>query len=281
MKDPLHHINPRNRSDEKITMGWVGHSTILINFFGTWILTDPVFSRRIGLTIAWLTIGPKRLIKPALDIDNIPQIDLVLISHIHMDHFDLPSLSHLAKKFWNTAEIIISKNNSDYLKKSGFKEIKEMDRTEKKFCKWVYITALESKHRWARIPFLQADRSRGNREKWRGYNGYLIEKNDKKIIFAGDTAYGEFFKQTDCQWVDAVLMPIWAYKFHEKNHVNPHQALQMVSHADAKVILPIHHKTFKLSLEPIDEPIQLLREKAPEHNIQIWREEIGQVYEIE
>ncbi len=280
MKESFHKINPRNRSDDKITIGRVGHSTVLINFFGTWILTDPVFSQRIGFKIAWLTIGPQRLVKPALTICDIPQIDIILISHIHMDHFDLPTLSYLSKKFWKTAEIIISKNNTDYLRKSDFKEIKEMDRWEKKFSKWAYITALEAKHRGARIPFFQSDRSRGHRKNGRSYNGYLIEKNEKKIIFAGDTAYGEFFKQDIYQESDVVLMPIWAYKLHEKNHVTPHQALEMVSHSHSKVILPIHHKTFKLSLEPLDEPIQLLREKAPEHDIQIWREEIGQVYEL-
>src|SRR6266496_5615099 len=84
--------NPANWSNTQVTFAWIGHATVLINFFGIKILTDPVFFPRIGIRLPGFTIGPKRLIAPALQFHELPNIDLILLSHAHFDHLDLRTL---------------------------------------------------------------------------------------------------------------------------------------------------------------------------------------------
>ena len=87
-----------NGATSKSTAAWLGHSTVLINFFGINILTDPVLFPRIGIRIPFLfTIGPKRLTEPALRVDELPRIDFILLSHAHFDHIDWRTLNHLSR----------------------------------------------------------------------------------------------------------------------------------------------------------------------------------------
>src|SRR5438445_11637862 len=85
---------PATWSDAQITLAWLGHATVLINFFGIKILTDPVLFPRIGIQFPGFTMGPKRLTAPALKFDELPKIDIVLLSHAHFDHFDTRTLHH-------------------------------------------------------------------------------------------------------------------------------------------------------------------------------------------
>src|SRR6202011_3946064 len=84
--------NPAEWSDNRITAAWLGHATVLINFFGIKILTDPVLFPRIGVRLPAITVGPKRLTAPALTVRDLPKIDIVLLSHAHFDHFDMRTL---------------------------------------------------------------------------------------------------------------------------------------------------------------------------------------------
>ena len=85
-------------SDDRLTAAWLGHATVLINFFGINILTDPVLFPRCGIRVPFLfTIGPKRLTAPALTVRELPKIDLILLSHAHFDHFDLRTLHRLSR----------------------------------------------------------------------------------------------------------------------------------------------------------------------------------------
>src|ERR1043165_753786 len=86
------HPDPRRWSDRGIHAAWVGHSTVLLKIDGSTILTDPVFSTRVGLGLGLITLGMKRLVEPALGFPELPRIDVILLSHAHFDHFDLPSL---------------------------------------------------------------------------------------------------------------------------------------------------------------------------------------------
>src|SRR5437660_6519971 len=91
--------NPAAWSDEQVTVAWLGHATVLINFFGIKILTDPVLFPRIGIRIPFLfTIGPKRLTAPALSVRELPEIDIILLSHAHFDHFDMRTLHRLSRR---------------------------------------------------------------------------------------------------------------------------------------------------------------------------------------
>ena len=88
-----HTPTPHRWSDNEVTLAWLGHATVLINFYGMWIVTDPIFFPRIGVSLGVGTLGPLRLVKCALEPAAIPEIDLVLVSHAHFDHLDTPSLA--------------------------------------------------------------------------------------------------------------------------------------------------------------------------------------------
>src|SRR5919199_6129954 len=84
-----HRPEPEKWSDERLTVAWLGHATVLINFYGTWLLTDPALRSHVGVNVAGWTIGPRRLVRPALSLKELPPLDAVLISHSHMDHCDM------------------------------------------------------------------------------------------------------------------------------------------------------------------------------------------------
>src|SRR6266571_6471307 len=119
---------PSQWSDTRVTLAWIGHSTVLINFFGITILTDPVLFPRIGIRLPGFTIGPKRLTAPALSFDELPKVDLVLLSHAHFDHLDLRTL----RCFDESTSVITARATRDLLKRTHFSNITELDWGESK-----------------------------------------------------------------------------------------------------------------------------------------------------
>src|SRR5712692_4425383 len=135
--------NPVEWSDERVTVAWLGHATVLINFFGTKILTDPVLFPRAGIRIPFLfTIGPKRLTAPALTFDELPKIDIVLLSHAHFDHFDIRTLHRLSRRTSprrpeadlarSTKIITAPPRTSDLLRWTKLRDITELHWGERK-----------------------------------------------------------------------------------------------------------------------------------------------------
>jgi L-ascorbate metabolism protein UlaG (beta-lactamase superfamily) len=114
--------NPAERSDNRITAAWLGHTTVLINFFGIKILTDPVLFPRIGIRLPGLTLGPKRLTAPALTIRDLPKIDIVLLSHAHFDHFDMRTLHRCHRSI----TVITAQRTSDLLRWTRFRDVSEL-----------------------------------------------------------------------------------------------------------------------------------------------------------
>jgi L-ascorbate metabolism protein UlaG (beta-lactamase superfamily) len=253
---------PSAWSNDTITAAWIGQATVLINFYGTRIITDPVFSERIGISILGVTtFGPKRLMAPAMSIEELGPIDLILLSHAHMDHLDLPSLQQFSRKI----PIVAAKNTPDVLDGLGAETVIEMDWEEVRTVLDLEIEALQVKHFGWRFPW-EVDRSRGNFNR-RSFNAYRITKNGRTIVFGGDTARQEFFRDVGERHrsVDLAIMPIGAYDPWKQNHCNPEEALEMASHMNAKVIFPIHWGTFIQSDEPTNEPIERLQ-KAVERS---------------
>ena len=119
---------PSKWSDTQVTLAWLGHSTVLINFFGITILTDPVLFPRVGIRLPGITIGPKRLTAPALHFHDLPHIDVILLSHAHFDHFDLRTL----RCFDETTTVITARSTSDLLRRTRFSSITELDWGESK-----------------------------------------------------------------------------------------------------------------------------------------------------
>jgi L-ascorbate metabolism protein UlaG (beta-lactamase superfamily) len=261
---------PWKWNDAQVTAAWIGHATVLINLFGIKILTDPVLFSRIGIRLPGLTIGPKRLTAPALQFHELPRIDLILLSHAHFDHLDLRTLH----RFDENTRVITAPNTADLLRWTRLRDITELRWGETKVLDVagqtkgnIAISAFEVKH-WG---------ARTQRDTHRGYNGYLIERNGRRILFAGDTAMMDGFAKLQHP-IDLAIMSIGAYNPWIYSHCTPEQAVEMATAAGAQSIMPVHHQTFRLSFEPLREPIerfQAILSNTPER---IALREIGETF---
>jgi L-ascorbate metabolism protein UlaG (beta-lactamase superfamily) len=248
-------LQPAMWRDDEVTVGWVGHSTLLINFYGYIILTDPVFGKRVGIRVGpknWV-VGIKRHIGPAISIEEIGKVDLILLSHAHMDHFDLPSLSKLANP---ETKVITPRNTSFLLKRMPFGQIIEIaDQETIELDQRLKVTSICVRHWGSRFP-------------WNirfGYTGYLLQQKGVGIFFPGDTGFTPNFRQLrEMGPVDIAAMPIGGYTpdSMQWSHCTPEQAWQMFIDTGAKWLIPIHFNTFSLSYEPVDEPLQRLIQAA-------------------
>jgi L-ascorbate metabolism protein UlaG (beta-lactamase superfamily) len=239
--------HPRAWPERGIHAAWIGHSTVWLKIDGFSILTDPVFSRRIGLDFGLFTFGPKRLIEPALAAAELPRPDLILLSHAHMDHFDLPSLRALEHR---QTQVVTARATSDLLRPGGYAQVTELGWGEHTQTGPARISAFEVNHWGARM---QSDT-------YRGYNGYLIEVGRRRVIFAGDTALTPHFRGLG--GADLALMPVGAYNPWIHAHCSPEQSWRMANDARADRVLAIHHRTFFLSREPAEEPLARLLDAA-------------------
>lgn len=232
------------RANPGIHVGWVGHSTFLISFYGTYLLTDPNFAERI--LIARRVVGLP--IKP----EEISELDIILVTHAHYDHFDVKSLKKLPKK----PHLIIPRASLDLASKLSFIKVTEMAWEDRREIQNVQIEAFRPAH-WGQRSFFD--------NKNRGYNSYLISKQGRHILFAGDTGYTSVFAEK-CKniKVDLAFFPITAYKpdWFRRNHASPEEALQMFTECGAKFMIPMHWGTFILSHEPLTEPVERLKKEA-------------------
>jgi len=266
---PFAKPEPENWSDAQVTLAWLGHATVLLNFFGVTILSDPVLFPRIGIRLPGFTIGPKRLTAPALKSDELPKIDLVVLSHAHFDHLDRRTL----RCFDRATSVITARATSDLLKGTRFSDVTELEwgqsRTLSTTVGQSEVTAFPVKH-WG---------ARTQRDTYRGYNGYLIERNGRRIIFAGDTAMTENFAELRRHGaIDVAIMSIGAYNPWIQSHCTPEQAVQMANAAGARFIVPVHHQAFRLSFEPFREPIERFEAALSKTPERIALREIGQTF---
>lgn len=256
--------DPRRWPDRGLFAAWLGHSTVLLKMDGFTILTDPVFSDRAGLHLGPVTLGVKRLVAPALEAHQLPKIDLVLLSHAHMDHTDLPSLRALESR--HTA-VINAVRTSDLLRVQRWRRVAELGWGECERAGPASVRAFEVNHWGARM----------RTDNYRGYNGYLIECGGHRVLFAGDTAITSAFRSLRSRRpIDLAIMPIGAYNPWIRAHCTPEQALKMADEAGAETILPVHHQTFQLSSEPAYEPIERLSSALASRPERLALREIGQ-----
>lgn len=245
---------------------WLGHTTVLLSLDGFTILTDPVFSSRVGLNIGPVTVGIKRLVEVAAPISKLPKIDLVLLSHAHMDHFDLPSLRQLED---GQTDVVTAYRTTDLLRPRRYKRVQELRWSESTTVGPAKVTAFEVNHWGARM----------RSDVFRGYNGYVVEAGRHRILFGGDTAYtNSFGRVRSSRPFDLAIMPIGAYNPWIRVHCNPEQALRMAEEAGAERILPVHHKTFNLGREGWSEPVERLMAAAGSTADRICLQDIGQEF---
>lgn len=269
-----HRPDPAAWRDDAITGAWLGHSTVLLNFFGIVILTDPVLGLRCGVRIGPTTIGPKRFVRPALTARELPRIDLVLLTHAHFDHLDRATLRRVAARSPG-AQVVTAKNTRDLLRGIRFERITELDWTEAAEIETaaagaVRVEALEVSHWGARM----------RHDTHRGYNGYLLERRGWRICFAGDTAFTDFSSAARRGPVDLIAIPIGAYDPWIASHCTPEQAVAMARAAGARAVLPIHHQTFKLSAEPMHEPMERFTQALAGGPERIAATEIGETFRV-
>lgn len=277
-RSPEHEANPTRFVAERpvpwellrdpLTVTWIGHSTFLIRLDGTTILTDPVFGPRIGFRLAGtITVGLSRLVPPALPLRDLPPVDLVLLSHAHMDHYDLGTLRRLERD----VPIILAHDTTEFVDGFDFTGLHELHWGESAEVKGVRIEALRVRHWGKRYPW---DRDRG-------YNGYVLSKGGRAIFFAGDTAYTDHIPAALAgRRLDATFFPIGSYNPWVSNHANPEDAWRMFRTLEARHFVPMHWRTFRLSKEPTFEPMERLWAAAGPLRDRIAIERIGDTWTL-
>ena len=251
---------------------WVGHATVLLRIGGLNVLTDPVFSRRIGMRLGGVTLGVARVCPPAADVDHLPPIDVVMLSHAHFDHLDRPSLRRLAAGAGRGATVITAQHTRKLIP-PGFGEIVELPWRRGVRVGGVAIHAIEPEHWGARTAL----------DRHRRFNSYLLESDASRVLFAGDTAHTHAFDSLGASGgVDLAVFGIGAYDPWIHAHATPEQVWSMYSRlsggAPKGVLLPMHHSTFVLGREPMAEPMQRLIAAAGKERRRIVAQIPGEVW---
>ena len=266
--DPPNRPQPHLWPDRGLFAAWLGHATVLLKVDGFTILTDPVFSERVGLNFGPVTLGLKRLVAPAIKPRQLPKIDLVLLSHAHMDHMDIPSLRELEDR---KTDVIAASSTSDLLRVNRYRAVHEMRWGERRRVGPAELRAFQVNHWGARM----------RSDTYRGYNGYTIEAGRYRILFAGDTAATTAFRELkSSRPYDLAIMPVGAYNPWIRYHCTPEEAWKMGNDAGAEFFIPVHQQTFKLSHEPVTEPMERLYRAAGSDPSRVAIGEIGQEFRV-
>lgn len=238
---------------------WLGHATALIKINNKTILTDPIFSDRASpVSFA----GPKRHVPCACSIDELPHIDIIVISHNHYDHLDYASIRQLVKRF-PLVSVLVPLGLKTKLQRWGAKQVFELDWWQTINIDGVILSAVPAKH-WSRRSINDT-----NRTLW---CGWMIEHHHRCIYFVGDTGYSAEFSQIKQNFphIDIALIPIGSYAprwFMSNQHIDPQQALQLFHDVGCKRAMAIHWGAFELADDPLDEPPRLLQQLFEQYRV--------------
>ena len=227
---------------------FINHATFLIRLPDAVVLTDPIFSERCS-PLSW--VGPRRARSPGVALVDLPRIDVVLLSHNHYDHMDLPTLRTLQAR--HEPAFVTTLGNARTLAKLGITAT-ELDWWQSITEKTLRITATPACHFSARTPF---DR---NRALW---GGFMLTCGAGSILFAGDSGAGDHWRDIRQRLgaPSVALLPIGAYEprwFMAPVHMNPPEAVDAHLALDARHAIGMHFGTFQLTDEPIDAPLHAL-----------------------
>ena len=229
---------------------WIGHSSFIINNFDLNIITDPIFSERAS---PFSFFGPKRLIPPAIDYEDLPNIDVIVISHNHYDHLDKKTIKNLNKINPDIIYLVPLKLKK-WFEGLGTKNVYEFNWWEEKKIKNTTFTFVPVQH-WSRRGLFDK-----NKTLW---GGWWIENDTIKLVHLGDTGYTNDFIEINKRLgsPDLAFIPIGAYAprwIMKESHMNPEEALKTAFDLDAKKSIGMHWGTFILTTEPTEEPRQIL-----------------------
>lgn len=266
-----HSPAPGSWDDNAITLAWLGHATVLVNFYGLRLITDPVLFDRIGVDLGIGSLGPMRLVRCALPPGELPDVDLVLVSHAHFDHLDTPSLAALRGR----PVAVMAADTADLLPRRFYSAVHELRWDESVRVATahgeVLLRAIEVRHWGARI----------QRDTYRGYTGWVVEREGRRLLIGGDTASTDAFRAHRRHGpFEAAVMPIGAYDPWIRNHCTPEQAVTMADAAGARLFVPVHHQSFRLSREPVTEPIERAEQMLMAERDRLALREIGQTVVI-
>ena len=240
-------------------MAWIGHATFLIKLGNTTIITDPVFEKNMGPLI----FGPKRYVDPAINLKEIPEVNLFLLTHNHYDHLSTRTIKRFPYK---KAKVLAPLKLGKYFTSNSFADVSEMDWYDEIKVNDIKITFLPAVH-WSKRSLWDT-----NKTLW---GNFLIEYDNKKIFFACDTGYGNIYKELGKKYgpIDLTFINIGAYNFYPMSpqkdksiyHTNPEEALNIAQDLKSKKVLGMHWGTVVLSLEPIMEPPVRFKDNAEKY----------------
>jgi L-ascorbate metabolism protein UlaG (beta-lactamase superfamily) len=242
---------PKLVSDGELGVTFIGHASFFVQMGGLNILIDPNFAR-------WLFVL-KRLRQPGLHLRDLPPIDLVLVTHAHFDHLHRPSLRSIVQQTESQGRhaptLVIPNHVFDLVSDLGFANIIELEWWKSCRHEGVTVTHVPSRHWGARIL----------KDAHRGYGGYVLSDHKHSVYHAGDTAYFPGFREIGRRLAPEVaLLPIGAYNPPSFRHVHtsPADATRAFLDLKSSWMVPMHYGTFRLSHEPMEEPLQLLDKEA-------------------
>ncbi len=241
---------PARAPHDQIAVTFIGHSTFLLQIGGTCVLTDPIWSDRCSPV---RFAGPRRVRRPGQNLKSLPGVDLLLVTHNHYDHMDLPTLRKVQAR-WQP-RTATGLGNARHLAKAAIRSAVELD--------WWQSIELAG----ARVTYVPAQHfsSRGlhdrNRSLW---GGFIVEVAGTVVYFAGDSGYSPYFAEIGRRFprIDLALLPIGAYEprwFMRQHHVNPEEAVRAHLELAPRRSLGMHFGTFQLTDEAIDAPLSALR----------------------
>jgi L-ascorbate metabolism protein UlaG (beta-lactamase superfamily) len=252
-------ITPRTGSTHKpqlvspgqLGVTFIGHSSFFLQIGGQNVIIDPNFAR-------WIFIL-KRLRQPGLNLRDLPPMDVVLVTHAHFDHLHRHSLRAIARQTrrqtGKAPTLVVPHHLFDLVSDLGYKEIIELEWWATHQHGSLDITAVPAKHWGARVI----------KDSHRGYGGYVVRSREHSVYHAGDTAYFAGFREIgDRLSPELALLPIGAYQpeSYRTVHTSPADATRAFLDLKARWMIPMHYGSFKLSHEPIDEPLQFLEREA-------------------
>jgi L-ascorbate metabolism protein UlaG (beta-lactamase superfamily) len=241
----------------ELGLTFIGHSSFFAQLGGQNIVIDPNFA-------PWLFVL-KRLRKPGIQVRDLPPIDVVLVTHAHFDHLHRPSLRAIVRQTrQNRARppiIVVPHDVFDLVSDLGFDDVVELDWWNSYRHQNLTITHVPARHWGARVL----------RDAHRGYGGYVLRGGKHSLYHAGDTAYFGGFREIGRRLApELALLPIGAYNppSFRNVHANPADATRAFLDLHARWMVPMHYGTFRLSHEPLEEPLQLLEQEARTAGIQ-------------
>lgn len=240
----------------KLKITWVGHATFLIEMEGEFLLTDPNFSNKV--------LGLPRLQAPGLKPEDLPSLSAIPVTHAHYDHLDIFSY----KYFSIHTPLIVPEGLGKFFQKFLPNPVTEIPPWSEYRLENIQIFTVPVKHQGFRLSGLT----------YRGTTGFIFKKEDLSIFFPGDTAYSNHFSEiSKAHKIDIALLPIGAYepKWLMKNrHMNPEEALKAFEDLKARVMIPYHWGTFRISAEKPEAPLEWLKKilsEKPDERVKILR----------